>query len=176
MSKVVTGKVRISFPHLFEPFAFNEGDKAKYSATILIPKSDKDTLEKIRKAEKNAIEKGRSAKWGGKLPAKLQSPLRDGDEEGDDYPERAGHFFLTVRSSTKPGVVDRQLNPILDTSEIYSGVYGRVSITAFAYDAMGNKGVSFALGNVQKLADGESLGGGSKPSEDFEAIDDDDLL
>lgn len=174
-TKVVTGTVRLSFPHLFKPYAFDT-EEPKYSVMLLIPKSDKKTLKKIQDAIEVAKERGKAGPWGGKMPKDVQTTLKDGDLSSDDYPEREGHMFMTVRSNTKPGVVDRSLNAILDPSEVYSGCYARVSISAFPYKFGGNSGVSFGLGNVQKIDDGESLGGAARAEEDFDALDDDDDL
>ena len=175
--KVVTGEVRFSFPHVFEPNAVEAGDKPKYSIMILIPKTDKATIQKIRDAEKAAAEEGVSTRWGGKRPKKISSIIKDGDDEEETdleaYPERAGHLYMNVRSDRRPQVVNASVQPILDSSEIYSGCYGRVSVNAFAYDYMGKKGVSFGLNNVQKTADGESLAGGSTAEDDFDAVESD---
>ena len=179
-TKVVTGKVRLSYAHLFEPYSFSEDQEKKYSVCVLIPKSDKATLQKI----KSAIEAAKAAgieKFGAKwAKAKHTIPLRDGDAEleegkkdGDEY---AGHYFINVSSKTKPGVVDSQVQPILDSTEVYSGCYGRVSINFYPYDTAGNRGIGVGLNNVQKLADGESLGGKSRAEDDFEVEDDEDFL
>lgn len=178
-TKVVTGRVRLSFPHLFEPYAF-ETEEPRYSVMLLIPKSDKKTLKDIKRAIEAAKERGKANTWGGRMPSDIQITLKDGDDTADEFPEREGHMFMTVRTKTKPGVVDRALNPIIDPSEVYSGCYARVSINAFAYKFGGNTGVSFGLGNVQKVDEGESLGGATRAEEDFSALDededDDDLI
>lgn len=175
-TKVVTGKVRLSYVHLFEKFAQNEDQEPKYSCVILVPKSDKKTIRAIEAAQAAAIENGKSSRWEGKVPKNLKSTFRDGDEEGDleKNPEYEGHMFMNVSAKTKPGIVDRDLNPIMDSSEIYSGCYARVSINAFPYSVSGNKGTSFGLNNVQFLEDGEPLGGRSRAEDDFEALDDDE--
>lgn len=174
-TKVVTGKVRLSYVHLFEPYSNKPDQEEKYSVVLLIPKSDKATLAKIEAARQAATEQGKP-KWGGKIPKVLKYTLRDGDEEGDldKNPEYEGHMFMTVSSKTKPGIVDRDVNPILDSTEIYSGCYARVSINAFPYDAQGSKGISFGLNHVQKLADGDYLGGRSRAEDDFDALDDEE--
>jgi hypothetical protein len=174
--RVVTGKVRLSFPYLFEPRpAAKEGDQPKFSVMLLIPKSDKVTMKALREAESEAKEIGKTSKWSGKIPANLTSIIKDGDEDGtaEDYPEREGHYYMTVGSDPKyrPGVVDRRVQPIMDQSEVYSGVYAKVSITAFPFNKNGNKGVSFGLNNVQVLGGGESLGGGKRAEEEFEAAE-----
>ena len=180
-TKVVTGKVRLSYVHLFEQYSIN-GSEPKYSMAILIPKKDKDTLKKIKSAQTAAAEAGKE-KFNGKVPTNLSTTLRDGDEDQDTVanPEYAGHFYMNVSSKTKPNVVDRDMNAILDSGEVYSGCYARVSLNFFAYNTAGNKGISAGLNNVQKLADGDPLGGvGSSAEDDFsDDLDDegdDDLL
>ncbi|MED3648529.1 DUF2815 family protein [Halalkalibacterium halodurans] len=177
-TKVITGEIRLSYAHLFTPYAHEAGQEEKYSTAILIPKSDKKTLTAIKKAVDAAKEAGKS-KWGGKIPANLKTPLRDGDEERPDQPEYAGHYFLNASSKTKPGVVDKHLNPIMDSEEVYSGCYARVSINFYAFNTAGNKGVACGLNNVQKLRDGDYLGGRSRAEDDFDVVDDgeeDDFL
>lgn len=176
-TKVVTGKVRLSYVNLFEPRASDDDETPKYSCVVLIPKSDTATLEKLRAAQEAALEKGKG-KFDGKVPAKWHSTIRDGDdpEEADieRNPEYVGHMFMNVSSKTRPGIVDAQVAPILDRTELYSGVYARVSLGAFAYNYKGKKGVSFGLNHVQKIADGEPLGGATSAESDFDAYDDED--
>lgn len=168
-TKVVTGKVRLSYVNLFTPRAINEGEEPKYSLSILIPKDDNETLSKIEAAVNAAKENGRSI-WGGKIPDNLRTPLRDGDMEHAELQEYDGHYFINANSKYKPGVVDKKLKPILDASEVYGGCYGRVSINFFAYNQRDNKGIGCGLQNVQKLEDGEHFGNFSAPGEDFEII------
>lgn len=179
-TKVVTGKVRASYVHLLEPYAFNADDEPKYSMVLLIPKSDKATLQKIRDAQEAALEQGKHKFKGGRIPQNWASTLRDGDAEADleTSPEYAGHMFMSVSSRTKPGVVDQNVQPILDSEEVYSGMYCRVSMNAFAYSVSGNQGVSFGLNHVQKLEDGDYLGGRSRAEDDFDVVefDGDSLL
>ena len=179
-TKVVTGEVRLSYTHLFEPYSSEPGQPEKYSCMILIPKSDKKTLEKIKGAIEAAKEQGKDTKWGGKIPPRVHLTLHDGDGETDDgtsiaeeYPERAGHYFMSISAKTQPGIVDRQLNPILDSTEVYSGCYARVSMNAFPYTYGKKSGISFGLNHVQKLRDGEMFGGRSRAEDDFEALEDD---
>jgi len=176
-TKVITGTVRLSYAHLFEPFSFNDDQEPKYSVVLLIPKSDKATIKKIKAAQKAALEQGKSSKFNGKIPTNWSNTLRDGDEEKDleDNPEFAGHYFMTVSAKTRPGIVDRNVQPILDSTEVYSGCYARASINAFPYSVSGNKGVSFGLNHIQKLKDGEPLGGRSNAEDDFDALDDDEF-
>jgi hypothetical protein len=173
MTKVVTGKVRFSFPHLFSPSAM-EGQAPKYSVQILIPKSDKETIGAIHAAVEQAKQEG-IAKFGGKIPAILKTPLRDGDQEKPDRDEYIGHYFLSASSKTRPGVVDKHRNIISDETDVYAGCFGRVSLNFYAFNQSGNKGVACGLNNVQKLEDGESFGGKPSAFADFGDEDDDFL-
>lgn len=173
-TKVVTGKVRLSYCHVFEPHAVNEGDEPKYSTVILIPKTDKQTVRKLKAAQQAALSNGVASTFNGKLPKDWHDTIKDGDVDADleRNPEYEGHYYLSVSAKTKPGVVDQNLNPVLDTTEVYSGCYARVSLNAFPYNVKGNKGVSFGLNHVQKWADGDFLGGRSRAEDDFDALDD----
>lgn len=176
-TKVITGEVRFSYVHLFEPYSSFDGQDPAYSATLLIPKSDKKTLKAIKDAQAAAAEAGK-AKFNGKLPAHLKTTLRDGDTDDSvdvsENPEYAGNMFIRVSSKTKPGVVDKNVQEIIDPSEIYSGMYGRASINFFAYNTAGNRGISAGLNNVQKTKDGDFLGGRSSADADFSEWDSDD--
>ncbi|WP_029516967.1 DUF2815 family protein [Paenibacillus polymyxa] len=171
-TKVVTGKVRLSYVHVFEPNAI-DGGEPKYSSSILIPKSDKVTLKKIKAAIAAATEAGKS-KWGGKVPGNLKTPLRDGDEEREDDPAYAGHYFLNASSKNKPGIIDLDKIEITDTTEVYSGCYARVSLNFYAFNTNGNKGIAAGLNNLQKVADGDYLGGRSRAEDDFDDDFEDD--
>ncbi|WP_200813127.1 DUF2815 family protein [Helcococcus massiliensis] len=173
-TKVVTGEVRLSYVNLWEPKASLAGGKEKYSASVIIPKSDKKTLEAIQKAIDAAIEEG-IGKFGGKKPnpKTIKLPLRDGDEERDDEAYK-NSYFLNANSITQPQIVDRRVQPIVETSEIYSGIYARVSLNFYAFNTNGNKGVAVGLGNVQKLRDGDPLGGRTNASDDFDSLDEED--
>jgi hypothetical protein len=163
-TKFVTGKVRFSFVHVFEPAETLNGS-LKYSASILIPKSDKDTVARFNKAFEET-KQANAAFFGGSIPKVLKGGLRDGDTEKDD-PIYAGHYFFNANSNEKPGVVDQDVNPIMDKDQFYSGCYGRASITMYPYDASGSKGIAFGLNNVQKLEDGEKFGGATSAAADF---------
>ena len=169
-TRVVIGEVRLSYAHLFEPQSI-QGSTPKYSVSLIIPKSDKQTLGKIERAIDAAIEAG-IGKFGGKRPNKaaLKLPLRDGDTERDDEAYR-GCFFINANSTLSPEVVDADLNPILSASEVYSGYYARVSLNFYAFNTNGNRGIACGLGNVQKLRDGEPLGDGrASAADDFAAF------
>ena len=175
-TKVTTGKVRLSYAHLFEPHAI-EGNEPKYSVSVIIPKSDKETLQAIKDAVNQAKEDGK-AKWNGKVPANVKTPLRDGDTEREGDEAYAGCYFLNANSKNKPGIVDKDVQPVMDATEVYSGCYARLTLNFYAYAASGNKGIAAGLGNVQKLEDGEPLGGFTRAEDDFEAIEsaEDDFL
>lgn len=176
-TKVVTGKVRINFPHLFEAHTNFEDQEPKFSCMILIPKTDKLTIKALREAEKAATEEATQNKWGGKTPRNLHSIIKDADEDGtaEDYPEREGCLYFTASSKTAPHVVDKRVNPILDQSEVYSGVYAKVSLRAYGYSVGRNKaGVTYGLNGVQVVAHGEPLGGRSRAEDDFSEMDEDD--
>lgn len=158
-TKVITGKVRFSYVNIFKSRAFQSGQDAKYSVCLLIPKDDKAIVKKIRAAIEEAIQEGIASKWGGKKPGNLKLPLRDGDDErADEAPEYEGMFFLNANSTQKPGIVDKDLNEILDPDEVYSGSWGRASIKFYPFNTNGNKGVGVGLNNIQKLKDDERLG------------------
>jgi|DEB0MinimDraft_12_1074336.scaffolds.fasta_scaffold07611_2 hypothetical protein len=168
-NKITTGVVRFSFPRVFTPEARNEGDKEKYSIVLLIPKDDAATVAAIEKAIEAAFREGIATTFKGKEPKNWKTPLRDGDTDRDDYEEFTGCYFINASTVRKPTVVDANTQLILDPSEIYSGCYGRVSLNFYTYDFQGNKGVGAGLNNVQKISDGERLGGdgGSSAADDF---------
>lgn len=167
-TKVTTGKVRFSYCHVFEPTAMSEGDTPKYSVSIIIPKSDTATLEKIKKAIEAAKQAGKAklADRTGKIPSTIKTPLRDGDEERGDDPAYANSYFLNASTTRRPQIVDRSLSPIIDREEFYSGCYGRASLNFYAFNVQ-SKGIAAGLNNLQKLEDGEMLAGGSTANEDF---------
>lgn len=175
-TKVVTGKVRFSYVNIFKSRAFQADQDAKFSICLLIPKEDKATLKKIKEAIDEAIQEGISSKWNGKKPANVKLPLRDGDEErADEAPEYEGMMFLNANSTQKPGIVDKDLNEILDPDEVYSGCWGRASINFYPFSVNGNKGIGVGLNNVQKLKDGEHLGAARASAEsDFDDDFEDD--
>lgn len=175
-TKVVTGRVRFSYVNIFKSRAFQADQDAKFSICLLIPKEDKATLKKIKAAIDEAIQEGISSKWNGKKPANVKLPLRDGDEErADEAPEYEGMMFLNANSTQKPGIVDKDLNEILDPDEVYSGCWGRASINFYPFSVNGNKGIGVGLNNVQKLKDGEHLGAARASAEsDFDDDFEDD--
>ena len=171
-TKVITGKCRASYVHLFEPYGQN-GNKAKCSVSLIIPKSDTDTIGKIEAATKEAMENGKS-KWGGKIPPNLKTPLRDGDLERPDDPVYKNTCFINATTDDRPGVVDRRRVPITDPSVVYSGCYIRASINMYPFNSNGNRGVACGLQNVQFWDDGDPLNGRLRAEDEFDALDTDD--
>lgn len=177
-SHVVTGKVRLSYEHILKPYKSpNAGpdDDPKYSVTVLVPKSDTATKAKldagIAAAKKRGVE---TKKYKDGTPIdKLPTPIWDGDGyRADGYsefgPEAKGCWVFTASTGLdrKPRVVDASLNDILDPTQIYSGIYGRVGVDFFPYNFAGKQGVGCSLCNVQKLEDGEPLGATRASAED----------
>ena len=165
---------RFSYLHCWEPDSIN-GSEPKYSVSAIIPKSDTATINAIKVAIENAKKESMS-KWGGKIPPNLKLPLRDGDIDRPEDEAYANSFFLNANSRQAPQVVDRHVQPILDQNEVYSGCYGAISVTFYGYNCNGNRGIAAGLGNIQKLRDGEPLGGRTNAADDFESVDDDDFL
>ena len=165
---------RFSYLHCWEPDSVNGGDP-KYSVSAIIQKNDAKTVNAIRKAIERAKQESMS-KWGGKIPPNLKTPLRDGDIDRPDDEAYAGCYFLNANSRQAPQVVDANVQPILDQSEVYSGCYGKISVTFYGYNSNGNRGIAAGLGNIQKLKDGESLGGRTTAADDFKTEADEDFL
>lgn len=169
---VTTDEVRFSYVHAFEPSAMKDaqgqlkGDP-KYSVNIIIKKGSKQ-LDRIQKGIEAAKAAGLNTKFNGKIPTvNFKIPLRDGDVERPDDPNYAGCMFINASSKTKPGVIDANGNPIIDSTEFYSGCYGRASINFYPFNRDGGKGIAAGLNNLQKLRDGEALGGRTSAEEDF---------
>lgn len=176
-TKVITGpETRWSYANVWDPKAIN-GGTPKYSVSLIIPKTDTVTVNKIKAAIQSAYEEGESKlKGNGRtVPALsvLKTPLRDGDIEKPDDEAYKNAYFVNANSPTAPGIVDADRQEIIDRSEVYSGVYGRASINFYAFNRNGNKGIACGLNNLQKIKDGEPLGGKSRAEDDFA---DDDFL
>ncbi|MGL5972677.1 MAG: DUF2815 family protein [Oscillospiraceae bacterium] len=178
--KVITGKdTRWSYANVWEAKSIN-GGTPKYSVSLIIPKSDTKTVQKIKAAIEAAYHEGEAKlKGNGKtVPplAAIKVPLRDGDVERPDDAAYADSYFINANSATAPGVVDIDRNPILSRSEVYSGIYGRASINFYAFNSNGNKGIACGLNNLQKIRDGEPLGGKASAESDFATDDHEDFL
>ena len=178
-TKVITGvKTRWSYANVWEPKSIN-GGAPKYSVSLIIPKSDIKTVTALKNAIQAAYDEGQSKLKGSSksVPAlsSIKNPLRDGDLERPDDETYKDSYFINANSATAPGIVDAARQPILEHSEVYSGVYGRASINLYAFNSNGNKGIACGLNNLQKISDGEPLGGKTRAEDDF-ADEDEDFL
>ena len=176
-TKVRIGEVRLSYCHLFQPEAVADGGEKKYSVSIIIPKSNTKLVAEIKAAIEAAAAAG-LAKFGGRRPANLKTPLRDGDLERADDDAYADAWFINASSKGKPGVVkvmnvqgEKKLVEVTNEEEVYSGCYGYVSVNFFAFNNAGNKGVAAGLNNVLKTKDGTFLGGRTSAKTDFGDMD-----
>ena len=179
--KVITGKdTRWSYANVWDPKSIN-GGVPKFSVSLIIPKSDKKTIEAIKKAIQAAYKEGEAKLKGNSRSVppleSIKTPLRDGDTERPDDEAYANSYFLNANSTTQPGIVDANVQPILTRSEVYSGVYGRASINFYAFNSNGNRGIACGLNNLQKIRDGEPLGSRTSAEDDFaDFAEDDDFL
>lgn len=165
----------ISFANIWEPKSIN-GSEEKYSVSCVIPKSDEETLNRIKKAIEAAKEDGKTRRWGGKIPPNLKLPLRDGDIDRPDDENYQNCMFVNASSKDAPQVVDRRKNPVTDPMMVYSGCYCNVSVNFYAFNANGNRGVAAGLGNIQFVKDGERLSGKASADADFDELDDDESV
>jgi hypothetical protein len=178
--KVITGPdTRWSFANVWEAKSIN-GGTPKFSVSLIIPKADIHTVAKIKAAIEAAYHEGEARlKGNGKsVPplSTIKTPLRDGDIERPDDPAYANSYFINANSAAAPGIVDADRNIIMTRSEVYSGVYGRASINFYAFNSNGNRGIACGLNNLQKVRDGEPLGGKTSAESDFATDDDEDFL
>lgn len=172
-NKVVFGPCRLSYTHVFNKYnPDGSSEDGKYMTNVLIPKTETETIKAIKGAIETAKKQAIVSKWGGKEPKKLDMPLRDGDEKDDDV--YADHFYVNAKSNTRPGIVDKDLTPIVDEEEIYSGVWAYVSVTFYGYDVSGNRGIACGLNNIKKFKDDDKLGGRVSAESDFADFDDED--
>lgn len=169
---------RASYAHIFEPQAINEGDEPKYNVSLIIDKNDEKSINNINKAIENAKQNGKE-KFGGKIPANLSTPLRDGDTDREDDEAYQNAYFLNAKTKRKPQVLDMDGQRTDDPDEVYSGCYIRVTVNFYPYVVSGSKGIACGLGNIMKAKDGEPLAGGGAKAEDefaeFIDLDNDSL-
>lgn len=178
-TKVITGvKTRWSYANVWQAKSIN-GGALKFSVSLIIPKSDTKTVTAVKNAIQAAYDEGQSKLKGNSksVPAltAIKTPLRDGDAERPDDEAYKDSYFINANSATAPGIVDAARNPIIEHSEVYSGVYGRASINFYAFNSNGSKGIACGLNNLQKISDGEPLGGKTRAEDDF-ADEDEDFL
>lgn len=172
-TKVVTGPARLSYCNVFKPRAFQEGDAEKYSTILMIPKKDKKTVAKVKKAIAAEIEAGKESLWKGKEPKNMWNPLRDGDESADDHPEYEGMYTLNAKSNSKPILLDEEGEELFDQSEIYSGCWARAVIVFFPFDNK-TKGIGVALNALKKYKDDEPFGSNMTVDSAKQSFDEDD--
>ena len=156
------GEVRFSYVNVFSPRKNEDGTPGKYSVQLLIPKSNKQGLKMIEEAMEAAKQKGKTDKWGGKIPARMQSVLRDGDEEHPGEEVYEGMMFMNCSTVNPPQVSVREngaINAALDSNDFYSGCWGAAVVNFYPYSVSGNNGVACGLNLVIKTRDDESLGG-----------------
>ncbi len=175
MSKTNTPEFRVAFPQVFQAKRNTMNDKDEFSVVALFPKGA--DLSRLKAAAQEAVVK----KFGPdktKWPRKMRSPFRDqGDrakmEDGKEkLPQgyEKGNIYITLRSQQRPAVVDQKVQEIIDTSDFYGGCWALASVSCYAYDVKGNQGVSFGLGNIQKLRDDDAFGNRTKPQDDFSPV------
>ena len=158
-NQVITGVVRLSYTYLAEKRRNDDGSEGVYETSVIVPKDDTETLDALKAAVKEAVEYGKTSKWGGTLPKNLRMPFHDGDEREDGDPNYANSISFTAKSGRKVFVVDKKGQPVLDPDAVYSGVYVKLILSPYPYNHGGNKGVGMGLEGVQIIRDGERLGG-----------------
>lgn len=176
-TKIRIGEVTLSYAFLFHKRMNPDGTEGKYSTAVLIPKSNTQAVTLINEAVEAARQAGKTEKFGGKIPANIKTPLRDGDEEHPDDGHYAGMYFLNCSSDRKPDLKvleNGHLSDALDEDDVYSGAIGAITLTFYPYAVQGNKGIGCGLGNFVKTKDGERLSGGSTGAEDFADLTDED--
>lgn len=169
---MLTGVFRASYAYVFEPQVPRDGKgEAKYQVTMLVPKSDTATYQAMQAEISRALQEGVQKVFGGQMPARPKTPLYDGDgvkDSGEPFGEECrGHWVVRASSRNRPAVVDREIRPIIDPSGFYSGCYARATVSFYAFNQNGNRGVGCGLNSIQKIADGEPLSGRTTPEEDF---------
>lgn len=175
MATVNTPKFRVSYPNVFKARRNDLSGKDEYSLIALMPKGA--DLAKLKEVAQKAI----VDKWGAdkaKWPANLRSPFRDQADRAKNVDGKmvlpagyeAGAIFLNLKSSQRPGVVDQNVQDIIDETQFYAGCWAIASVNAYAYDNKGNRGVAFGLNNIQKVKDGEPLGNRARPESDFAPV------
>lgn len=173
-TKLMTPRFRVSFPDVFKPRAMQVGQTEKYAITMLFNMAEinKDPKQKaLFDAMVAEAQRAVKEKWADKRPAGLRNPFRDGKEKAHLEGYGDGVIFVKASTTTKPGLIDGAKQDIISPDEFYAGCYARATVNVYAYDKAGNKGVSFGLQNIQKLADGEPFSGRTSAEEDFDATE-----
>jgi hypothetical protein len=177
-TKLTIGEVRFSYLTVFEPRTAPGNTQAKYSATLLIPKSDTKTITAIVTMVKRLAGEAQQ-KNGGKLPPGFKNPMRDGDEKdpltgnfvhNDEY---RGHYFLRANSVQKPSVVDTSRQPIMDATKAYSGMWGYAALNFFVYlprPGVPSSGIGVGLNHVMKTKDDTPFAGRESAEDAFKDV------
>ena len=172
-TQMTTSEVRLSYVHLDAPYANpNTNADPKYQVTVLMPKSDVQAKARLDAAYQAAVQKGVAEKWNGTMPPIIACSIHDGDgvrpSTGEPFgPECKGHWVFTASSKNPVSLVDAGMNPIVQKGELYSGCYARVCVSLFPYNTAGKRGIGIGLEAVQKLRDGDPLGGGVSVADAF---------
>jgi len=167
---MISGKVIISYPHVFEP-SENPSGAMKYSCSLLIDKNDTQTVKDFQTAIDKAIAKGKEKLWDGKLPKFRYQPLRDGDQELADGDKTdaiyKNKYFLNCSSDNQPGIVGPDAKQLMDQTKLYAGCIVRADVNPFPYSNSGNKGIGWGLNNLMLISDGTRLDGKQNAEDAF---------
>ena len=176
-TKLNTPEFRVAFPNVFRPKKNTLNGNEEYSVVALFPKGT--DLSDLKAAARAAIEK-KFGKDKSKWPTTLKNPFKDQGSRAKKDPVTGketlpqgyekGCIYIDLKSQDKPGVVDQGVNNIINTSDFYGGCWAVASVNAFGYDQGGNKGVSFGLGNIQKVRDDSGFGNRTRPEDDFAPV------
>jgi len=178
-TEIRIGEVRFGYVHVFAPGRDEAGNPDKYSACLMIPKSNKEAIKLIEECIEDAKLRGKSKVWDGSIPRTgNMNPLHDGDEERAGKPEYEGMYYLNAKSKNKPGIrvlEDGHQSEPLGEEDFYSGCWGAATISFYAYNRNGNRGIGVSLGNVIKTRDDEKFSGGVSADAAFADLSDDDF-
>ena len=179
MSAITLNNVRFSYVNVFQPKPpfNNPNGEAKFSTTILVPKTNTQAKALMDQAIEAAIVEGTATKWNGVRPPQPAICVHDGDgvrpSDGMAFgPECRGCWVFTASSKADrpPFVVDTQVQPIIDPTQVYSGMWGNVSVSFFAYNNAGKRGIGCGLNGLQKVRDDEALGNRVTAQDAFQAV------
>lgn len=167
--QILTPEFRVAFPNVFQP-----NDKGKYSITMLFDKNNfnaapfQEIIKEVLEQVQTVVYKGQPIPQGVR-----RSPIKDGDvPNSENKIHFPGYYSANAGTMYQPGLVDANVQPIINQGEFYPGCYARAKVHAFWFDKDGNKGISFSLGNIQKTRDGERMGGGRAAADDFDVFTD----
>lgn len=178
---ITIGEIRFSYLNAFTPTVAKGATEPKYSTAILIPKTEKGIIEKIKQIQ-NSLKAEVAASNGGKLPTGFKIPMKDGDalnadgerEKDDNY---KGMYYFNCSSKTKPTILDKNRQPILNSEEVYSGMWGYVNVNFYTFNNV-SRGIGVGLNHIMKTRDDEPFASRVSADEAFKDLNfgDDDLL